>query len=342
MTRIRNKDIADMVGVSRAAVTQVLNGSRPGCVSAEKRKAILRIAREHNYHPDFAAQVLGSGKTRTIGLPMPWMDNLTQTPSLSRLLGHLIPQLEKCGFMLSLLPAANDSAEKIYQSINFMLSSRRVDGLIINTPFLGPEAGKIIQSTQTPVVTFALSSDNCQQCPGISSVSFDCRSALEELSSRFSAFGKTVMLYSPTKGSDSRIAIFKSCKELSFFEIKRDYFFPFANAAAAMVFIRQNWQKLKQFPCWLLQNDRFAYAAACVIREMGLVPGKDILLAGFDNMEEKSDTPFFTTVRDPFDKMAEACVQLLFKQLDSGVISDEAVKLPSQIIYRASSGPVNP
>ena len=342
MQRIRNKDIADMVGVSRAAVTQVLNGSRPGCVSAEKREAILRIAREHNYHPDFAAQVLGSGKTRTIGIPVPWIENLMRSPSWSRLLDTLIPQLEKRGFMLSFLPAANNSAEAIYQSINVMLSSRRVDGLIINTPFLGPEAGEIIRATKTPVVTFALSSDHCQKYEGISSVVFDCTAALNELSNRFSSFGKTAMIYSPTDYSDNRISIFKSHKALTFFEIDRDYYFPYANAAATMVFIRKRWQELKNFRCWLLQNDRFAYAAACVIREMGLIPGKDILLAGFDNIEDNSDSPFFTTVSTPFDKMAESCVQLLFKQLDSGKISDESVKLPARIIYRASSEPVNP
>ncbi len=342
MQRLRNKDIADMVGVSRAAVTQVLNGSRPGCVSSEKREAILRIAREHNYHPDFAAQVLGSGKTRTIGIPMPWMENLTHSPSLSRLLNALIPQLEKRGYMLSLLPASNSSSEAIYQSINLMLSSRRVDGLIINTPFLGPEAGEIIRATKTPVVTFALSSDTCQKYDGISSVAFDCVPALNELSNRFCSFGRTAMIYSPVNYADNRISIFKSNKALTFFEIDRDYYFPFANAAATMVFIRNRWQELKNFRCWLLQNDRFAYAAACVVREMGLTPGKDILLAGFDNIEENSDAPFFTTVSTPFDKMAETCVQLLFKQLNSGIISDESVQLPARIIYRASSKPVNP
>ena len=35
---IRCKDIAEMVGVSRQAVTAVLNNSRPNCVSPEKRE----------------------------------------------------------------------------------------------------------------------------------------------------------------------------------------------------------------------------------------------------------------------------------------------------------------
>jgi DNA-binding LacI/PurR family transcriptional regulator len=342
MGRIRNKDIAEMVGVSRTAVTQVLNGSRLNCVSPEKRKEILRIAKENNYHPDFAAQVLGSGKTRTIGMPMPWMQNLTKTPSLSRFLSQLVPLLEKHGYLLSLLPVTNESSEAIYQNINMFLSSRRVDGLITNAQFLGPEAEKIIQTARIPVVTFALSSDQKQSFENIPGVGFDCDELLIDLSRRFASYGRTAMLYAPSHASDHRLSVFKSCPGLTFFELKRDYFFPIANAAAAMVFIRERWQELKEFPCWILQNDRFAYAAACVIREMELVPGKDILLAGFDNVEENSAEPFFTTVRDPFDQMAQACVDLLLKQLNSGTLSGKFIKIPSQIIYRASSAPVNP
>lgn len=68
---IRGKDIAEMVGVSRQAVTAVLNGSRPNCVSKEKREAILRIASEYNYHPNYAAKALKTGKSNIVGVVMP-------------------------------------------------------------------------------------------------------------------------------------------------------------------------------------------------------------------------------------------------------------------------------
>ena len=60
-----------MVGVSRQAVTAVLNNSRPNCVSAEKRAEIFRIAAEHNYHPNHAAIALKTGKSNLIGVVMP-------------------------------------------------------------------------------------------------------------------------------------------------------------------------------------------------------------------------------------------------------------------------------
>ncbi|MBQ7207150.1 MAG: LacI family DNA-binding transcriptional regulator [Lentisphaeria bacterium] len=72
---VRCKDIAAMVGVSRQAVTAVLNNSRPNCVSKEKRAEILRVAAEHNYCPDHAAIALKTGKSNLIGIVMPPWDN---------------------------------------------------------------------------------------------------------------------------------------------------------------------------------------------------------------------------------------------------------------------------
>ena len=72
---IRCKDIAAMVGVSRQAVTAVLNNSHPNYVSKEKRTQILRIAAEHNYRPDHAAVALKTGKSNLIGVVMPPWEN---------------------------------------------------------------------------------------------------------------------------------------------------------------------------------------------------------------------------------------------------------------------------
>ena len=75
MTMIRCKDIAEMVGVSRQAVTAVLNNSRPNCVSPEKREEILKIAARYNYRPNHAAKALKTGKSNVIGIVMPPWDN---------------------------------------------------------------------------------------------------------------------------------------------------------------------------------------------------------------------------------------------------------------------------
>lgn len=62
------KDLAMLAGVSRQAVSSVLNGNGSSRVSEENRKKILRIAKEINYIPNSAARSLKGGVTKTIGL----------------------------------------------------------------------------------------------------------------------------------------------------------------------------------------------------------------------------------------------------------------------------------
>jgi LacI family transcriptional regulator len=62
------KDIAMIAGVSRQAVSAVLNNTRNSRVSEEKRNKILRLARELNYVPNAAALSLSGNQTKTIGI----------------------------------------------------------------------------------------------------------------------------------------------------------------------------------------------------------------------------------------------------------------------------------
>ena len=61
------QDIAMLAGVSRQAVSAVLNRSAHSRVSEATRERILKLARELNYVPNPAARSLSGGTTNTIG-----------------------------------------------------------------------------------------------------------------------------------------------------------------------------------------------------------------------------------------------------------------------------------
>lgn len=61
------KDIAEKAGVTRSAVSAVLNGTTASRVSPEKRELILRISSELNYRRNFAATALKRQTTGLIG-----------------------------------------------------------------------------------------------------------------------------------------------------------------------------------------------------------------------------------------------------------------------------------
>jgi LacI family transcriptional regulator len=62
------QDVADLAGVSRSAVSLVLNGRAKGHIARHKQQAIIEAARRLNYTPNAVALSLRSRRTRTIGV----------------------------------------------------------------------------------------------------------------------------------------------------------------------------------------------------------------------------------------------------------------------------------
>jgi LacI family transcriptional regulator len=62
------QDVADLAGVSRSAVSLVLNGRAEGHIAHDKQQAIIDAARQLNYTPNAVAVSLRNWRTRTIGV----------------------------------------------------------------------------------------------------------------------------------------------------------------------------------------------------------------------------------------------------------------------------------
>jgi transcriptional regulator with XRE-family HTH domain len=58
------QDVADRAGVSRSAVSLVLNGRAKGSISAAKQQAVLEAASRLDYSPNIVAQGLRTSKAR--------------------------------------------------------------------------------------------------------------------------------------------------------------------------------------------------------------------------------------------------------------------------------------
>lgn len=119
------KDIAMLAGVSRPAVSAVLNGNGSSRVSEENRRKILRIAKEVNYIPNSAARSLKGGPTRTIGLlGKPYASGMA-----TALVDEIASILHAQGY--TLLSCEYNSSELSPTNALTELLSRGVDGIII-------------------------------------------------------------------------------------------------------------------------------------------------------------------------------------------------------------------
>lgn len=66
------RDIARLTGYSVSTVSRVINNNP--YVSEEKRRKILAVMEEVNYIPNYTARALSVGKTKNIGVILPFVD----------------------------------------------------------------------------------------------------------------------------------------------------------------------------------------------------------------------------------------------------------------------------
>ena len=119
-----SRDVAERAGVSRSAVSMVLNGRGAGNIAPEKQAAIRSAAAELNYTPNSVALSLRNQRTHTLGVVT---DAIATTAFGGRLLEGAARAAEDAGFVLVVMDTHADAVreEQAYRT----LLDRRVDAL---------------------------------------------------------------------------------------------------------------------------------------------------------------------------------------------------------------------
>ncbi|MCG5217854.1 LacI family DNA-binding transcriptional regulator [Streptosporangium soli] len=88
-------------------------------------------------------------------------------------------------------------------------------------------------------------------------------------------------------------------------------------------------------------NDKMAVGALCAADQRGLTVPGDLSIAGFDDIDvSRATRPMLTTVRQPLEEMGRMAVTLLMRLLDRHTLEALHISLGTELIVRASTGPV--
>ena len=118
-------DVADRAGLSKTAVSLVLNNRPNSRLSAEAEQRVRDAARELNYRPNPAARSLRIGKTRTVGFIS---DDVTVTRYASSMIRGLLDVAETREHTV-VIAETGSSTTRMQQALEVMLD-RRADGII--------------------------------------------------------------------------------------------------------------------------------------------------------------------------------------------------------------------
>lgn len=301
------KELAQIAGVSSAAVSRYLNG---GSLSQGKREAIRAAIEETGYQPDAVAQMLRTRNTDHVGLIVPKLNS----DAVTRVTSGAATALAKEGYLCLFADAENDSDKEIaYMSL---LQKRSVAGIIMMATIMTPQLEEMLRTATVPVVVTG------QQFRQVPCVYHDDFGAAYELTKLVLNKGRRKPVFigvteqDVAVGVERRRGVQAAMKEyglnpdilpteISTFEI--------SGGKAAMECILQ--QKIN-FDSVICATDRIAFGAMDALRKAGIRIPEDVSIVGMDdNWACEHIAPNLTTAHFYYKTSGETAAQMLIEMI---------------------------
>ena len=139
------KEVAQLAGVSAAAVSRYLNG---GPLSQEKKEKIAWAIEETGYRPNLMAKTMRTGKVRQVGIIVPRIFS----ESVNQMMDGIAEELLEKGY-LTVLGYSDPRKDRELQYFDMMQSNRVAGIILMGTAFSDYKKSALAGSTVPLVVT---------------------------------------------------------------------------------------------------------------------------------------------------------------------------------------------
>ncbi len=299
--------IAEMAGVSRAAVSRYFNN---GYISEKKREAIRQVVEETGYRPSVQAQTLRTKRTKMIGVIVPKI----ASASIGRIVEGILSVINENGYQMLLAVTQNEPKKELEYLDAF--SEKQVDGVILLGTVFQSEHKKLLKNFSVPVVIVG------QQMAGYNCVFHDDYHAFYDLTRLFFERGRTRLGYIGAIQQDVAVG---SERYRAFCDAARDM----GHEEAADRFVtadfsmRSGYEKaediLARYPDLdglICATDSMAAGALQYLREQGIKVPEQILLGGQGDVEiARVAIPSLVTLHYSYEKSGEIAVGMLMEAL---------------------------
>jgi LacI family transcriptional regulator len=334
-------DIARIAGVSRATVSYVLSDSSGSQIKVSEHTAqrILQVAKDLGYEPNAAAQSLRLSVTRNIGITLPDLNN----PHMQEILSGAAHEAQKSEHNL-LLVCTEMKPEYEKTSIRELLR-KRIDGLVLIPTYVNilEEEYQLLAQRHSPIVVAGNYYDHITcidtVIPGHDVGAHAVMNYLLELGHRRIAviFG---VLRKPF--GTERLAVYQQMLQEQGIEYDPDLVLITGTNYEDGYQAALQLLDLKPPPTAIIAiNDVLATGALHAFMIRGVKVPDEISLLGFDDNDISAFTnPALTTLRINAREIGKVCVQLVRERINHPEKPFENIRIPSQLIVRASTGPV--
>jgi LacI family transcriptional regulator len=333
-SRVTVKDVARVAGVTPGTVSKSLNDSRE--VSEPTRLRVLEAAARLGYRPNTIARSLKVRRTHTVGVITDDLEGVFTT-AMVRGVEEIASGLDFGVFVCN----SYGTSAKERQHLELLLD-KQVDGIILMSGQRVAERGNpAIPVGQTPIV-YLYQYTSVVDAPCIipddaGGASLSTRHLLG-LGRRRIAFINGPPQYEAThlrhQGYRQAIAQAGQPYDPALVRVASDWYQDTAFTIA------QELMTLDPPPDGIVcANDDLAAGAILGLRESGYHVPTDVSVMGFDDRAFAAHLPIpLSTVALPFYEMGLLAARRLFGALNGEPVHHEIVKVPCQLVVRASCG----
>lgn len=151
------KDVAKRANVAPSTVSRVISDSPK--ISAKTKKEVRAIMKELDYHPNQIARSLTNQSTKTLGLLLPETEEVfLLNPFFSKSMKGISLYAKKKGYYILLVHTEKD--EDDIATLNHIVNSRRVDGIILPTVKTNDSKIEFLKNQNHPFVVIGKPENN--------------------------------------------------------------------------------------------------------------------------------------------------------------------------------------
>lgn len=324
-------DVAQAAGVSFATAARALGGY--GHVSEKARARVNAAAEDLSYRRNDVARALASGATRSVGLVVGDIEN----PFFARVSRGIADVLEPAGYAL-LLANSDEDPDREAQAINVLRT--QVDGLIV-----APAASGGVNRTKDPAKPLVLV-DRTVTGMDVDSVTVENQAGAARVVEHFLAAGhRRIGIVTSDAGSSStalRIRGYRAALRKAGIEPDPAWmaapgaFTAAAAHAAALTLLGTN---RRTRPTAVFTTDNFmTHGLWLAARELGVRIPQELAIAAFDDIDWLTLVePAVTAVVQPVLELGREAGRLMLRRLAEPGAPVRRLKLPTELVVRASS-----
>jgi LacI family transcriptional regulator len=338
------RDVAKLAGTSVTAVSATLNGSTGGTIRVGQatRERIYEAAAQLGYVSNPIAKSLATGKTKVLGLMLPYADAFVdQNPFCNLVMSGIMREVVHQHYNLMLYTATSG----IQRDRAATLIDSRIEGLLLVMP---PEDSPIFPKCRKRGIPYV----SILNAPSVGSWTVNSddytggRMAAEHLVSLGHKRIAHLMGSPDVVTSQPRARGFRDALNDAGIEVREELIVQSGfDWRLGMESTRQLLARgSRAMPTAIFAaNDLCAEGAIRAIRAAGLSVPNDVAVVGYDDTWYATLTePPLTTVHMPIDEMGEMAARMLIARLEGDKSIDPQPVLPVSLTVRHSCGAQKP